>query len=186
MARGAGPYQSRYAKGFTGARCGSQCAQIRLDSPRRLRNIAAGEWFSVRLPQTKPDAGFVPGVKGSPVQIRPSRPEGPGQKGYRFVPGPLFDVREPMGSLDASQVARQRRSTRSAVPVEAGYRSAFRRAEGAPHALVAMRSSGQAARCAMFSAALMPSPQAAIRSSLAKQHGHRLFMRHRARSCQAC
>ena len=56
--------QSRYAKGFTGARCGSQCAQIRLDAPRRLRNITAGGRLLVRLPQTGPDAGFVPGGQG--------------------------------------------------------------------------------------------------------------------------
>ena len=29
------------------------------------------------------------GVKGSPVQIRPSRPKGPGQKGFRVYLGPL-------------------------------------------------------------------------------------------------
>ena len=43
------------------------------------------------------------GVKGSPVQIRPSRPEGPGQKGFGLVPEPLFDLRELVGEPRRSE-----------------------------------------------------------------------------------
>ena len=44
------------------------------------------------------------GVKGSPVQIRPSRPKGPGQRGFRVRARALSDLREPTGeSLDAGQ-----------------------------------------------------------------------------------
>ena len=56
-----------------GANRGSQRAQTRPGPPRRLRNVTAGERLPVRLPQIRPDTGFVAGVKGSPVQIRPSR-----------------------------------------------------------------------------------------------------------------
>jgi hypothetical protein len=58
-----------------------------------------------------PDTGFVPGSKGSPVQIRPSRPEGPGQKGSGFSLGPLFDLQEPIGDL---------------TPVNAAFRKSWR------------------------------------------------------------
>jgi hypothetical protein len=37
------------------------------------------------------------GVKGSPVQIRPSRPEGPGQKGFRVL------TRAPLRSSGANR-----------------------------------------------------------------------------------
>jgi len=37
------------------------------------------------------------GVKGSPVQIRPSRPEGPGQKGFRIL------IRAPFRSSGANR-----------------------------------------------------------------------------------
>jgi hypothetical protein len=53
-----------------------------------------------RLPQTVPDTGFVPGVKGSPVQIRPSRPLLSRSEGVSDLgPRPLFDLREPAGHL---------------------------------------------------------------------------------------
>ncbi len=47
-----------------GASFGSQRAQIRLDPPRHLRNVTAGGRLSVRLAQTAPDTGFVPGGQG--------------------------------------------------------------------------------------------------------------------------
>jgi hypothetical protein len=74
---GLDPGQPRFAPGFMGANCGSQCAQIRLDPLRLLRNVTAGRRLLVRLPQTRADTGFVPGgqgVAGSnpavPTQVR--------------------------------------------------------------------------------------------------------------------
>jgi len=68
---------ARSAMGLMGANRRSQRAQTRPGPPRRLRNVTAGERLVVRLPQTRPDTGFVPvgqGVAGSnpavPTQIR--------------------------------------------------------------------------------------------------------------------
>src|SRR5450755_1005979 len=69
--------------------------------PRNHRDPAARicwEKLPARPSQTGPDTGFVPGIKGAPVQIRLSRPllsrservSDPG-------PGSLFDLREPDG-----------------------------------------------------------------------------------------
>jgi len=44
------------------------------------------------------------GVKGSPVQIRPSRPEVQARRGTGFSLGPLFDLREPIGEPPQSHV----------------------------------------------------------------------------------
>jgi hypothetical protein len=56
-----------------GANCGSQHPQTHLRRSRPSQTVAAGERLCARLPQTTPDTGFVPGVKGSPVQILPTR-----------------------------------------------------------------------------------------------------------------
>jgi hypothetical protein len=50
--------------GRVGASYGSQRAQICLDPTRHLQNVTAGGQLLVRLPQTKPDTGFVPGGQG--------------------------------------------------------------------------------------------------------------------------
>jgi hypothetical protein len=75
--------QGARSAGPMGAGPGSQHAQTRPGPPRHPRNVAAGGRLTVRLPQTGPDTGFVPGGQGVRRFIRPSRPEGPGQKGYR-------------------------------------------------------------------------------------------------------
>jgi hypothetical protein len=43
------------------------------DSLRRLQSVVAGERLSGRLPRTWSDGAFLAGVKGSRVQIPPSR-----------------------------------------------------------------------------------------------------------------
>ncbi len=47
------------------------------------------------------------GVKGSPVQIRPSRPEGPGQKGFRVLTRAPFRSSGANGSLDTRSMPGQ-------------------------------------------------------------------------------
>jgi len=60
----------------------------------RSPQVRSSPFDSLRPGQT-PDSCL--GVKGSPVQIRPSRPEGPGQKGFRVL------ARAPFRSSGAKQ-----------------------------------------------------------------------------------
>jgi hypothetical protein len=77
---------------LTAARYGSSLLTCAPGPPARTRKRPGGG-----------DVDAFLGVKGSPVQIRPSRPEGPGQKGFRVLTRAPFRSsganREPLSQL---------------------------------------------------------------------------------------
>jgi hypothetical protein len=85
---------------------------------RRGATVCAVQVLSEPCRATPGDAREVTGVKGSPVQIRPSRPEGPGQKGFRVLTrAPFRSSGSQTGSLDASQMSQVSQSSHHSMPL---------------------------------------------------------------------
>jgi hypothetical protein len=95
------------------------------------------------------------GVKGSPVQIRPSRPEGPGQKGFRVL------TRAPFRSSGA------KRGHLTPVNVTQTKQSGVPSCISAEQRLLAIRAAGSVDRQAAASVAVW-----AIAVVLRRTHGH--------------
>jgi len=70
---------------FVGANCGSQCLQPLLDPARLTRTVSADGRLFIRLPQTGPDTGFVPGGQGV-AGSNPAVPTGSEVLSNIFIP----------------------------------------------------------------------------------------------------